>query len=304
MSIVKFFMKMPSFSGEEDDLDLCLNVTGFKCGGFVIGLRSSHVMFDGVGQAEFLKAVGELARGLPRPSVAPVWGRDAFRNQPKFPRGPPPALTPFNFEISVFDLTSDLVSQVKNQYLKETGQRCSSFDVVTAKVWQCRTRVVGLTSPDDRVHLGFAVNTRHLLQDVLPAEGGYYGNCVYNMAVSAAGDVVACAPLVEVVGLIREAKRRVPAEFSQWMTGGAAVANALPLGYATMTVLDWSRVGLFEVDYGWGQPMYGTPLVDTNFIAWCILLKPLPPNQGLRLFMRCVEKQHLAYFSSQMISSA
>ncbi|RZR75213.1 hypothetical protein BHM03_00052020 [Ensete ventricosum] len=280
-------------------------VTRFNCGGFVVGLRSCHTMFDGVGQAQFLKAVGEIARGLARPTVEPIWCRDAIPTPPKLPQGPPPALAPFSFETSVLDIASEDINRIKNLFLQETGQRCSTFDIITAKTWQCRTRAIGI-DPREHVHIGFAVNTRHLLHHVLlpPQQGGYYGNCVYNMTVSAPSETIACASLVQVARLIREAKKRVPAEFSQWMTGEIRQSNKLPLGYGTLTVLDWSRVGLFEVDYGWGEPLHGAPLVDTNFIAWCILLKPLPPKEGVRLIMRCVEREKLAGFNDQMISLA
>jgi hypothetical protein len=51
-------------------------VTKFTCGGFAVGMCSSHLVFDGQGAAQFLKAAGEMARGLPAPSIAPGPRRD------------------------------------------------------------------------------------------------------------------------------------------------------------------------------------------------------------------------------------
>ena len=63
-----------------------IQVTKFTCGGFAVGICFSHLVFDGQGAAQFLKAAGEMARGLPAPSVAPAWDRDAIPDPPKLDR--------------------------------------------------------------------------------------------------------------------------------------------------------------------------------------------------------------------------
>ncbi|CAD6228813.1 unnamed protein product [Miscanthus lutarioriparius] len=47
------------------------SVTAFASGGFVVGFRFSHAVADGPGSAQFMNAVGELARGAERVSVEP-----------------------------------------------------------------------------------------------------------------------------------------------------------------------------------------------------------------------------------------
>ncbi|XP_066320180.1 acyl transferase 15-like [Miscanthus floridulus] len=54
------------------DLLLLVQVTKFSCGGFVVGATWNHVAADGARMAQFLQAVGELARGVSPPSVVPV----------------------------------------------------------------------------------------------------------------------------------------------------------------------------------------------------------------------------------------
>uniref|UniRef100_M8CXE1 3'-N-debenzoyl-2'-deoxytaxol N-benzoyltransferase n=1 Tax=Aegilops tauschii TaxID=37682 RepID=M8CXE1_AEGTA len=54
------------------DAFLLMQVTEFSCGGFVVGMTWNHVMADAAGMAQFLQAVGELARGMPAPAVVPV----------------------------------------------------------------------------------------------------------------------------------------------------------------------------------------------------------------------------------------
>lgn len=69
---------------------LLMQVTEFSCGGFVLGVTWNHGVADGAGIGQFLKAVGELAGGLPSPSVAPVrW--DHVRGGPRRPVAVPHA---------------------------------------------------------------------------------------------------------------------------------------------------------------------------------------------------------------------
>lgn len=50
---------------------LLMQVTEFSCGGFTVAVTWNHAVADGKGMAQFLQAIGELARGMPAPSVLP-----------------------------------------------------------------------------------------------------------------------------------------------------------------------------------------------------------------------------------------
>nr|XP_009403024.1 PREDICTED: 3'-N-debenzoyl-2'-deoxytaxol N-benzoyltransferase-like [Musa acuminata subsp. malaccensis] len=288
---------------KEEDLIMMMQVTEFTCGGFAVGTRLSHVVFDGLGAAQFLKAVAEIARGHARPVVYPVWCRDAIPSPPKLSPGLPlPSFKAFNFENSVFDISSVHIDAVKNQFSRERGQKCSTFDVVTAMAWQCRTRAICFNAHVD-VHLGFAANTRHLLRGLLPQEG-YYGNCVYPMGIKAKSGTIAGSSPVEVIELIRDAKERISTKFLDWMMGETLEEDPyrVPPGYGTLVVSDWRRMGFSEVNYGWGEPIHVTPLNDeSNFVASCIYLSPPKSKQGLRLITRCFEKDHLPAFDEEMM---
>ncbi|KAK9667224.1 hypothetical protein RND81_14G240900 [Saponaria officinalis] len=58
---------------------LLIRVTRLKCGGFILTHRINHAMSDGTGLAQFLTAVGEMARGAQFLSVSPVWKRELLR---------------------------------------------------------------------------------------------------------------------------------------------------------------------------------------------------------------------------------
>ncbi|KAG1346253.1 acyl transferase 4 [Cocos nucifera] len=283
-----------------------MQVTQFTCGGFSVGIISSHAVFDGLGAAQFVNAIAEMARGLPRPTVEVIWCREAIPtfDPAKPPQGPPPTLTAFDFEYSIADISSDSINQFKDQYMNETGQRCSTFDIVTAMAWRARTRAIKL-EPDVEVRFGFAADTRHLLDQVIPHRKGYYGNAVYPVTVSATSEKIVSSSVVGIVSLIREAKKMLPIKFSKWMAGeNEEDPYKVPFDYGTFIIADWNKVGFYEVDYGWGEPMHVVPFNDGNFIGSFIILKPPVPKQGVRLMMRCVVKEHLDVFNDEITNLA
>ncbi|WOK99153.1 10-deacetylbaccatin III 10-O-acetyltransferase-like [Canna indica] len=297
---------LPSPPPEVDleSLIFLMQVTRFSCGGFVVSMRSSHVVLDGLGAAQFLKAIAEMARGLPALSTAPIWSRDSIPSPAKLPpRAPLLSFTSFPFITCSLDLSVESITKIKNQFISGTGHNCSTFDAVTALFWQCRTRAVGM-DPAAEVSLGFAINIRHLLGRVLPrGGGGYYGNGVFPMAVRATCGVVAIAPLAEVVHMIRGAKERADVKFAGWMAGEEDEDSyRAAADYAACFVADWRTLGFSELDYGWGDPVNVVPLIDDcNLVASCILMRPPAPAQGVRLIARCVVKEHLAAFTDEVM---
>ncbi|RZS21240.1 hypothetical protein BHM03_00053851 [Ensete ventricosum] len=279
-------------------------VTEFTCGGFTVGIRSSHAIFDGIGAGQFFQAIADIARGGTEPLVKPIWCRDAIPGPPKLQRGPPPPLPTFKFEDTTLDISSDRINRIKDEFIKKTGTFCSTFDVLTAKVWQSRTRAIQLEE-HSTVRIGFAANARHLLYKSLLKEEGYYGNCTYPMTITAPRRKVANGSLLEVISLIKNEKQSLPIRFSKWTMGDPQEDPFKePIDHRFLSISDWSRVGFSEVDYGWGTPIHFCPVNDYNFFASCIFLRPPAPKQGLRLMARCVAKQELASFQDQLLEFA
>ncbi|WVZ54268.1 hypothetical protein U9M48_005093 [Paspalum notatum var. saurae] len=246
------------------DVPLMVQVTEFACGGFVVGLSSSHTVTDGLGAGQFITAVADYARGVPKPRVTPVWARELVPSPPRPNPGPPPYPRMLQLRYLTADLSSDGISAAKSEILASTGQRCSTFDVAVAKLWQARTRALRLAdNPSAQVTLCFFANVRHLL----PADGGagapgFYGNCFYPVTLAAEARAVAeLAGLGGVVAMVREAKARLPAEFARWAAGELEEDPfRLRFTYESVFVADWTRLGFMEVDYGWGAPSHVVPL--------------------------------------------
>lgn len=174
-------------------------------------------------------------------------------------------------------------------------------------LWQSRTRAINV-EPDADVCLYFTANARrHRLNELLSIKGGYYGNCVYPVGITLPSKQVANASLVVLVGLIRQAKQTVSDGFSRWLKGGEMSNSRALLDYRMLVVSDWTRLGYYEVDYGWGPPSYVFPCVassEFNVLGMAAFIKPPAPKQGVRLVMCCVEERHSATLHDELMKFA
>ncbi|KAK4379802.1 hypothetical protein RND71_001664 [Anisodus tanguticus] len=322
-----------------------VQVTEFKCGGYVMGLTFCHSICDGLGAAQFLKAVGEFARGVEKLSVAPVWCREYLLPPPSSQKGfadhenkdnssmPPPLTIPIpdkRLEHASFDIPTDEINQLKHQVMQELimdhNVFCSSFEIIAATLWRQRTRaILNLTdnkknfsnsshtsfitdnAGDDEVKLVFFANCRQLV----PLPDGFYGNCFFPVTVTASTKNVAEASLAEVVKLIKDAKAKLPVEFPQWLNNKTdkstnddelndPFAPGPGVGYDTLFISEWGKLGFNEVDYGWGKPVHVIPVQGSAVIPVGIVNKQPLPKNGIRLMTWCVHSHHMPSFLNMM----
>ncbi|TKW12343.1 hypothetical protein SEVIR_5G030000v4 [Setaria viridis] len=286
-------------------IPLMMQVTEFTCGGFVVGLSSSHTLTDGLGAGQFINAIADYARGLPKPRVSPIWARELVPSPRKLLHlGPSPGPPTSQFRYLTVDLTSDSVDRVRSQFHAATGQRCSTFDVAVAKVWQARTRSLRLPDPSVPVTLCFFANARHVLpKDDGAGAAGFYGNCFYPVTVTAEAGAVERADVAGVVGIVRDAKAQLATEFARWAAGELAEEEdpyELWWRHEPLFVSDWRRLGFLEADYGWGTPLHVAPLAALQFMPVALIVAPPTPRMGVRIQTQCVEEEHMPAFREEM----
>ncbi|KAM3681718.1 hypothetical protein ACB094_12G018600 [Castanea mollissima] len=243
---------------------LLIQVTRLRCGGFIFALRQNHTMSDSIGIAQFMSAVGELARGYCTPSIPPVWQRDLLsaRNPPKvtckhhqfdeLPNTndyPLQNMVPFSFF-----LDSTEVNAV-HKYVPSHMNQCSTFDILTACIWRCST-IALRPNLESQVRVIFPVNVRGKLSPSLPT--GYYGNAVvFAVAITMARKL--CEnPLGYAIELVKTAKANVTMEYVQSYIDFVVIKDKPDVNRVQCcSPTDVTHVGFEEVDFGWGKAIYG-----------------------------------------------
>ncbi|XP_020101461.1 acyl transferase 4-like [Ananas comosus] len=280
------------------DPPVIMQVTEFTCGGFAVGFTWHHSLADGIGVAQFLNAVGELARGLPRPTIDPVWARGSLLDlRPNISSLPSSTPNLLELECAELNVPLDYINRTKENFFRQTGQSCTAFDVALATIWQFRTRAIGL-EPTEPVRVYFAVNVREMLQ----AQPGYYGNSIFFQTISSTSQEIAEAPTVEIIKIIRYAKGTISTELAKWKKGllKDSPMQYVDLSYSTLGITYWKNLGFEHVDYGSGKPLWVTVHNEYKFISFCMLGLPYTRKNGVYINGRIVKKEHLEALREEM----
>ncbi|KAL5213992.1 hypothetical protein ABZP36_003144 [Zizania latifolia] len=282
------------------------DVTEFACGGFVVGVTWNHGLADGFGLAQFLCAVGELARGLPSPSVVPVMYDESLPDIPQLfnlLRQSAAGFKPEHVDFAYCDVTIpwSFVNLVKAEFSSRiAGRRCSVFEVVTAAIWQSRTRAIDGHLGGSLAPLVFAANVRKHVG----AKDGYYGNCITSQLVAATGDAVADGDIVDVVKLIKDAKERIPELLAKKQLA-AVVEDGLVealCGYSALYLSSWAGIGFDGVDFGGGRPARVMPNMEVLMVPTCAPCLPCSRKDGVgvNVIASCVTDEHVDVFRAEL----
>ncbi|KAJ1288771.1 hypothetical protein BS78_02G113600 [Paspalum vaginatum] len=294
---------------------LLVQVTAFACGGFVVGATWNHAIADGVGMAQFLQAVGELASGLPAPSVAPV------RRDGSLPGLPPDVayaqqsmtgLAPRDFACFDYTVPSSTIDGIKAEFRRDHanggGQTCTVFEAVTAALWRCRTRAV-VSDPGAPSLLLIVANVR----EHVGAKAGYYGNCVTGQLVVATAGSVANGPIAGVVKMIKHAKEQIPKQFTKQETDGGGGGGGgdrmrrsgdmlLRYNYNLLVVSSRRNIGLDKVEVCGVEPvrvMCRAREPNKN-VPYSVVCLPWKGKDGANMVTRCVREEHVEAFRGEL----
>ncbi|XP_062186659.1 acyl transferase 15-like [Phragmites australis] len=314
----KFFDRSPGAMTLPDDLavyypdDKCgrtdplllMQVTVFSCGGFVVGVTWNHAIADGAGMAQFLQAVGELARGLPAPSVIPIRWDDSLPGIPPTIAIAQQSMTGLaSQDFAFFDYTipSSLISRIKAEFRDHAnGQPCTVFEAVTAVLWQCRTRVA-ISDPEAPALLFIVANVRKHVG----AKDGYYGNCVSGQLVMATSGSVANGDIMGIVKMIKGAKEQIPKRLkhNNIDSGGRERhGDMLRYNYNLLSVSSMRNIGLDEASFGGGRPVrvMCRARAPHMTVPSCVACLPWKGKDGANVLTRCVREEHVNAFLGEL----
>lgn len=222
-------------------------MTELKCGGFVAGFHMCHNIADGFGMIQLMISVAELMVDEATPSIVPVWNRELLTGA--YNTGPIPYPNPaYKPLLNSLDNTSDDVmlstppDRMVAQYLV-FGQRevtalrshiqghladsATSFELLTAVMWRCRTRALGY-EPSRRVRLMITMNARGRWNHHTLIPWGYYGNAHVSPIVELTADELCRQPFADTVALVRDTKLSVTKECLASMVDTTAYIRQWP----------------------------------------------------------------------------
>ncbi|KAI5554880.1 hypothetical protein BDE02_19G044000 [Populus trichocarpa] len=257
---------VPGSSGVLNCPLLLIQVTRLKCGGFLFALRLNHTMSDAVGLVQFMAAVGEMARGANAPSVPAVWERQVLN------ASDPPRVTCTHREYEeVADTKGTIIPlddmahrsfffgpsemSALRKFVPPHLSHCSTFEILTACLWKCRT-IALQPDPTEEMRILCIVNAREKFNPPLPR--GYYGNgFAFPVAVATAGEL-SKNPFGYALELVRKAKADVTEEYMRSVSSLMVIKGRPHFTVVrAYLVSDLRRAGFEEVDFGWGNAIYG-----------------------------------------------
>ncbi|KAL2348768.1 hypothetical protein Fmac_002768 [Flemingia macrophylla] len=178
------------------------------------GVRMNHVVCDSFGLVQFLKMVATLARDPHAAIQPPVWRREIFGARV------PPRVTCIHHEYqniadhATSDSTNGMAHEsfffgpseilVLRKRLPLHLQNCSTFELLSACLWKCRTMALNV-NPNEEVGVSCFITAHGKVK--IP--DGYYGNAfVFPIALSKAS-LLCRSSLGYALGFIRETKARI-----------------------------------------------------------------------------------------------
>ncbi|GKD37329.1 benzyl alcohol O-benzoyltransferase [Tanacetum coccineum] len=215
-----------------------------------------------------MKAWSEMAHGALTPSTLPVWHRELLsaRN--------PPRVTCTHYEYDeVADTEGTITSSddmtqrsfffrpaelaALRRFVPVHLQNCSTFDVLTASIWRCRT-IALQPNPKEDMRIMCIMDARLKFNPPIPL--GYYGNVLaFSAAISTAQDICN-KPLSHALELVMKAKSNLTQEYMRSIAD-LMVIEGRPgfTNVRTYAISDFTRAGFEDIDFGWGKAIYTRP---------------------------------------------
>ncbi|PON75017.1 Transferase [Trema orientale] len=279
------------------ELPLCfVQLTKFRCGGYSLGLATSHVITDGLSAANFMTEWARLARGEPL-RTAPFHDKTAFKAgepswaPPRFDHSndfccmpfllkqpSPEELKKMKTTMITLGLGTEQVEKLKRLANRDRPNKLKSsrpytrYEALTAHIWRCASKARKHQDEQPTACL-VTIDSRRRLQPPLPL--GYFGNGVFDVTASCyAGDLTS-KPLSYGASKIRLAIETVTNDYVlsavdylksqrdltkfQYSYKSSTNGGANYGGNPNIGVVNWMNLPFNGTDFGWGKEIHFGP---------------------------------------------
>ncbi|TYG66202.1 hypothetical protein ES288_D06G249000v1 [Gossypium darwinii] len=309
------------YSGDISSYPLIMaQVTTLKCGGVCLGIATHHTLTDGTTTLHFINSWSEMARGLPQISMPPLIDRTLLRARvPPIPRfhhleydRPPSLYTstslgPNNHKpstVSVFKITQNQLNTLKAKSWEHGNKtNYSTYTILVAYIWRCATKAWDL-SYDQPTKLHMPTDGRPRLHPPLPST--YLGNAMFAASLIALSRNLQSEPFVNTLERVHGTLQRMNNEYLRSALDyletlpDITVARRTPDTYhcPNLSINKWTRLSLYDADFGWGRPIYMGP---ANIVhEGKIYILPSPTNDGSLSLVACLQTAHMKLFEKHL----
>ncbi|XP_048233179.1 hydroxycinnamoyltransferase-like [Ricinus communis] len=276
---------------------LHLQLTHFGCGSLALASRYNHCVLDGIAVREFEKNLAALTRGdeivmLPNPD------RTIFKARN------PPRINHPHYEYSTGCRTDSLftvcgtsginvnnclpqnktrlifispkrIASLKKAALQDGKlKRCSSFQVVAAKIWKARSIAMKMQDDVNSMML-FPVDARKIVAPQAP--NGFAGNALVPGFSRASVKELKDGEDSVLVKKVQEGIERLDDEYVRSGIDWLEVHRGVPCRENSFSLVAWFRLGLEEDVFSWGKIKCATPILIKPGL---VILLPGPEGEG------------------------
>ncbi|WCJ30073.1 HXXXD-type acyl-transferase family protein [Euphorbia peplus] len=307
---------VPTFDSRDDISSyplFAMQLTRFRCGSISIGVSLHHIVMDGVSAIHFINSWSDIARGM---SIAnpPFIDRTLLNVEVSLPTStfhhieydPPPKMKHTNTQThdskptctKVFKITLDQLTSLKSKV--KSGIRYSTYNILTAHIWYCVCKARELCK-DQTVKLFIPTDGRLRLNPPLPH--GYFGNVQFTTTVLSTASEIESSPLEHIVQKIHQSLKKMD---DRYLRSALSYLKKLPdltgvrrgphtFKCPNLDIVSWTRLPIYEADFGWGRPIYmGRAKVSSEGMV-CIV--PSPNDDGTLSLIVGLHADHMDSFS-------
>ncbi|XP_074356216.1 limonoid 21-O-acetyltransferse-like [Apium graveolens] len=253
------------------DLNFAIQVNFFKCGGIAIGAVFSHKLADGLSYVNFMNSWAAIARGEPNvPSpildlanLFPPLDMSGLKNR-KVVSKKNIVCKRFRFDASnILALKNKCTEDNKNKGTEDQTQP-TRFEALSAFIWNRYMAATGKNAgvPRNINKMVVAVNLRTRFDPPLPKHyfGNIYCTAIFTPSMQNGGN----EDYGDFVNKAREAIRCIDKNYVEKLRKGEDylmymndVNKRFDEGEVfTMSYTSWSKFGVYDVDFRWGDPVW------------------------------------------------